>query len=124
MLFGPCRARSPRVYLSRRWGGGSVSSSDRVSTPSTLSGSGESNLNIDTRAVQASALTNRKHKLWNVQEEEVVSICARTIGQGHVFCTLKTVPKNIVVKRDCVRLFQERHTSNGIVRRYLCGRLL
>ena len=74
-------------------GGGSISSPDRVSTPSTVPGSGESGLNIDTRAVQASASTNRKYKLWNVREEEVSFICARTIGQGHVFCTLKNCTK-------------------------------
>jgi len=72
------------------------------STPSTYTSTGESNVTIDTQAVQASASSNRKYKLWHVPEDEVGFVCLRMIGQGHAFCTLKNCSKNH--EQDRVRI--------------------
>ena len=83
------------------------------STPSTFSGSGESNVNIDTQAVQASASSNRKYKLWHVPEDELAFTCARMIGQGHAFCTLKNCSKNHQSDRVCTIIPGEAYVKRS-----------
>ena len=86
---------------------------DRASTPSTFTGTGESSMNIDIRAVQASASVSRKYKLWYVSKEEASSICARMIGQGHAFCTLKNCSKNHQQERVCTIIPGEAYVKRN-----------
>jgi len=74
---------------------------DRISTPSTFTGTGESEQNIDTLAIQASASTSRRYKLWHVPEDETSYICARMIGQGPAFCTIRNCTTNHREDRVC-----------------------
>ena len=84
------------------------------STPSTsYTSTGESNVTIDTQAVQASASSNRKYRLWYVSEDEVGSVCARMIGQGHAFCTLKNCTKNHQQDRVCTILPGEAYVKRN-----------
>ena len=82
------------------------------STPSTFTG--KSNVNIDTpQAVQASASSNRKYKLWYVPKDEVTFVCSRMIGQGHAFCTLKNCSKNHQQDRICTIIQGEEYVKRN-----------
>jgi len=92
-------------------GGGT--SPDRMSTPSTFTGTCESYQNLDTQAIQASASANTRYKLWHVPEDEVSFVCARMIGQGHAFCTLRNCTTNHRQDRVCTTIPGEAYVQRN-----------
>jgi len=102
-----------RFHESARGSDRGVLALTSPSTPSTYTSTGESNVTIDTQAVQASASSNRKYKLWYVPEDEVGSVCSRMIGQGHAFCTLKNCTNNHQQDRVCTILPGEAYVKRN-----------